>query len=622
MKRRFALLVSILLLAAMIGQAVLSAAPQGAAAKEDGTTTETATLPHPLLSQYNIRKAIALCTDKETLFAAAYPDVPAAERAAYITDSFFPNDHWAYTAPTTTYAYDPTQGIALLESEGWLLAPGMTFRTKGYQELVFTMSSTDMERRLIYLKVFEEQMADCGIRVVRDHQPSWEFFSNEGLWHRNFELSAYAWMSFPDDPDEKAGIYGCEAIPYPENGWLGVNFPGWCNPVASAALTAGDDTTLSEAERIANYAIAQEAFAADLPVLPLFQRVDSLPNISMEHIDFNLDALFTLTNPRSHPILAAQDMRKAIAYCTNKDALLAAAYPELTFDERQAVLMDSFFTKDHWAYTPPAPEDEITYNPAQGMTLLEGLGWTLPSGGTVRERDGKELTLTYKSTDAEIRLAYMPVFEQQMAACGIRVILEPISSVILFGSETGLARRDFELASFGWVIGDDTASGEAGLYGCNAIPLPHNNWEAGQNFMGWCNPTASAALEEAVDTTLPENERIALFAIAQEAFYQDVPVLPLFLRPGSTVWEHLDFNFDTFVQVLEVPVDEASSLTFTNFDSRGDIQIPAEAVSEPVDLLLQPLGGTTQPLPDDTLPAFGFTLTAAINGVEQRISPS
>jgi len=95
-----------------------------------------------------------------------------------------------------------------------------------------------------------------------------------------------------------------------------------------------------------------------------------------------------------------------------------------------------------------------------------------------------------------------------------------------FGDTTGLARRDYEMGAFAWV-GEADPSGVT-LYACDQIPLPSNGWE-GQNYMGWCNETASTAIK-AANNTLNQEERIAEYAIFQQEFAKDMPSLPLFNR--------------------------------------------------------------------------------------------
>ncbi len=101
-----------------------------------------------------------------------------------------------------------------------------------------------------------------------------------------------------------------------------------------------------------------------------------------------------------------------------------------------------------------------------------------------------------------------------------------------FGDTTGLARRDFELGGYAWV-GESDPKGRT-LYACNQIPLPSNGWE-GQNYMGWCNETASKAVVGA-NNTLNRDERIAAYDILQKEFSKDMVSLPLFQRVEAEAW--------------------------------------------------------------------------------------
>ncbi len=95
-----------------------------------------------------------------------------------------------------------------------------------------------------------------------------------------------------------------------------------------------------------------------------------------------------------------------------------------------------------------------------------------------------------------------------------------------FGSSTGLRHRDFELGAYAWV-GETDPKGQT-LYACNQIPLPDNGW-AGQNYMGWCNQTASDAIN-AANNSLIREERIAQYKTFQIEFAKDMVSLPVFQR--------------------------------------------------------------------------------------------
>jgi peptide/nickel transport system substrate-binding protein len=91
------------------------------------------------LSDINVRKAVAYCTDKDALIAAAYPHLSAPERAELVADGFIPKDNWAYVTPATVYAYDPVTGRALLEGAGWLLPVGEDIRMQDGKQLALSV---------------------------------------------------------------------------------------------------------------------------------------------------------------------------------------------------------------------------------------------------------------------------------------------------------------------------------------------------------------------------------------------------------------------------------------------------------------------------------------------------
>ncbi|MFN8441000.1 MAG: ABC transporter substrate-binding protein [Caldilineaceae bacterium] len=231
---------------------------------------------------------------------------------------------------------------------------------------------------------------------------------------------------------------------------------------------------------------------------------------------------------RPHPALSDPLVRKAIAHCIDRDALIASVY---TFVEDKAALrMDSFVPKTHWAYK--GPYTDYAYSPENGMALLEQAGWVDPDGDGIREKDGKALQLTLTTTNAQFRQTWAAVVEKQLAECGIVIIRQHTPASWWFGDTTGLARRDFELGAFAWVGQADP--GGRTLYACDQIPTPKNNWE-GQNGMGWCNEAASKAIV-AANNTLDRNERIKQYDIVEKAFAEDMVSLPLFQRAEANAW--------------------------------------------------------------------------------------
>lgn len=243
-----------------------------------------------------------------------------------------------------------------------------------------------------------------------------------------------------------------------------------------------------------------------------------------------------------HPILSDERVRHAIAYCTNRSELIEAVYPFLGEEERDRLLMDTFIPQGHWAL---ATEGVTTYpfDPEKGKELLEEAGWQMgefDDEPRINE-DGEFLSLKFTTTDAPFRVTWATVLEQQlMENCGIQIIRTHAPGSWWFGNATGLQRRDFELGAYAWV-GQADPSGTT-LYSCNQIPLPENNWE-GQNYMGWCNETASKAII-AANSVLDREERQKHFAVVQQEFSKDMVSLPLFNRFEAAAASNNLINFD------------------------------------------------------------------------------
>ncbi len=230
-----------------------------------------------------------------------------------------------------------------------------------------------------------------------------------------------------------------------------------------------------------------------------------------------------------HPLLGDVRIRRALAFCTDREDLVQSVYSPLTSAESQLLMMDTFIPKNHWLYTAPPAEYRYPFDPAQGRALLEEAGWTLAPDATYRTNaEGYQLAVGLTTTSAQFRETWAEALEAQWRdQCGIRLVRSHISASVFFGSGAGgLVQRDFEQAAFAWV--DQGLPRGLTAYGCDYIPSAGNNWR-GQNYMGWCNPTADAALKRA-QNTLDRPTQVAEYATVQTEFARDMVSLPLFHR--------------------------------------------------------------------------------------------
>jgi ABC-type transport system substrate-binding protein len=297
---------------------------------------------------------------------------------------------------------------------------------------------------------------------------------------------------------------------------------------------------------------------------------------------------FTTPSPK----LGDLRVRQAIAYCTNRPELIKSVYPWLPEADQAKLLMETNIPRVSWAAYYGDEVQKYPFDTAKGGALLDEAGWTLNENTGYRELDGVgELSLRFTTTSAAFRQTWAAVFEQQMKACGIRVLRLHAPASWWFGSTSGLRRRDFELGAFAWV-GESDPKGQT-LYACNQIPLPENGW-AGQNYMGWCNETASNAIN-AANNTFIKADRQAQYKIFQIEFAKDMVSLPVFqraegnaastrlkgFRPSAT--EYFTWNADTWeltsgADTLVTAQSQEPASMYTLIESSASQRFPAQLV--------------------------------------------
>jgi ABC-type transport system substrate-binding protein len=252
------------------------AATEAPMTEEPAAEQSSFTTPHPILGDLRVRQALSYCTNKLDLIKSVYPLLTEEEQASLVMNTFIPRAHWAYAGDenVTVYEYDTAKGAALLDEAGWTLAEGADFRTNAAgDQLSLKFTTTSAAFRQTWAAIWEAQMAECGVQVIRLHAPaSWWFGDTTGLARRDYELGAFAWVGQADPGGQT--LYACDQIPLPENGWQGQNGMGWCNQLASTNIKLANNTLIKD-DRIAAYTIVQQEFAKDVPSIPLFNRTET-----------------------------------------------------------------------------------------------------------------------------------------------------------------------------------------------------------------------------------------------------------------------------------------------------------------------------------------------------------
>jgi peptide/nickel transport system substrate-binding protein len=120
------------------------------------------------------------------------------------------------------------------------------------------------------------------------------------------------------------------------------------------------------------------------------------------------------------------------------------------------------------------------------------------------------------------------IIKENLKAVGIDVTLEYVPAQQFFASDGPVYHRTMDVAEFAWVTSEDPAG--FGLWHSTQTPTEDNNY-SGQNDSGWSNPRADELIKKA-NNAISAAEREPLYAEHQMLFSQDLPDLPLFVRPN------------------------------------------------------------------------------------------
>jgi peptide/nickel transport system substrate-binding protein len=169
------------------------------------------------------------------------------------------------------YAYDPAAAKTLLDDAGFReIKNGVRQSAKGERFSIELATTAGNRIREQVAQVIQSQLRNVGIELRIKAEPPRLF--SEALNRRTFTgLAMYAWVSSPQGIPHST-LYSTE-IPTEKNGWSGQNYPGYASAAMDKAIDAAEHE-LDEAKRRALFAEIQRIHAEDLPVLPLFFRVD------------------------------------------------------------------------------------------------------------------------------------------------------------------------------------------------------------------------------------------------------------------------------------------------------------------------------------------------------------
>ena len=276
------------------------------------------------------------------------------------------------------------------------------------------------------------------------------------------------------------------------------------------------------------------AFEGSLPLIRQFEAEGLMvPQVVagtvFEHLDFNTLPVDTYTgfaaavkNADGTPIFANVEIRQAIAYCIDKQAIVDSA------TNGAAVAQATYTAADHPLYAGDANVTIYEFDPAKGLALLAKNGWTDTDGdGILDDGKGQKFSFVHSTRTNALRQKVTQVVQAQLKTnCMIETTIALYGGEFFADGPDGpVFGRQFDMGEFAWLTGVEPP---CNLYISSQIPSAELGWGNG-NDTGFSNAEFDAACTTATNT-LDATEKATKHAEAQAIFTQYMPSIPLFAR--------------------------------------------------------------------------------------------
>jgi peptide/nickel transport system substrate-binding protein len=262
--------------------------------------------------------------------------------------------------------------------------------------------------------------------------------------------------------------------------------------------------------------------------LSIVQTANQVPDITkviasglqFEHLDFN----------QANPYLAKAGVRQAIAFGTNRQALINRTVGEITkgitpLGSRMLVPNQSGYKNGGGSYG---------FSPSKAIALLKKQGFKKGSDGYFQPNfgpeSGKDLSLTISSTSGNtIRSSTEELFQAQMKAIGIKINIQNYDGATFFG--TNLPMGTFDIAEFAWVT-TPFVSGNQPLY-CSYTDTAN----CSSNYNHAANSTVDQLMKAGSGAATPAIETND-FNKADAILWKNMVTLPLYQKPDFYAWSN------------------------------------------------------------------------------------
>lgn len=230
-----------------------------------------------LLGDRRLRQAIAMCLDRQSVVANVLSGL------SNVPDTYLPSADPRYNPDVAKYSFNESTAGQLLDQIGWRRvgsdpgAPRQAMGVPGVPDgtpLELSYLTTNATQRQQASSILAGSLTQCGIQVDLHYLDAAALYApgpDGPLFGRAFDLAEFA-IANPglETPCE---WFTSSEIPTAANHWVGANLSGYSNPAFDAACQSARQTLPGESAYVDSYHQAEAIFAEDLPVLPLYWRI-------------------------------------------------------------------------------------------------------------------------------------------------------------------------------------------------------------------------------------------------------------------------------------------------------------------------------------------------------------
>jgi len=264
--------------------------------------------------------------------------------------------------------------------------------------------------------------------------------------------------------------------------------------------------------------------------------MEEAPGSNASYLGFNL----------RDPILSDLRVRKAIARAIDRESIARAIWGG------HADIADSILAPGFWAHAQGIPP--VRYDPRSAAALLDAAGYRDPDGAGPRAR----FTLTYKTSQNELRRRIAAVIQEQMRQVGIAVEVQSYEWGTFFSD---IRKGNFQLYGLTWVGIQDP---DIYHYVFHSRSIP----PAGANRGGYRNAEIDR-LVEAGRREVSRERRKAIYGRVQRILAKELPIVPLWIHRNILL---RDRRFTGFVMTPDEDYRSVSEMAVgpTNSQTPGN----------------------------------------------------